>query len=205
MKRVVVIAGIVAPVLFATVVVLAGFLRSGYDPVRQTISELAVKENGWLQTLNFVMFGVLLIVFGFAPPAGIKNHWGAVSLGGLVGLWGLGFVMIAFTPIGHTRWLHRLHFYVLDGLGLLFPILCFVAIVVLWRQPAWRWLVIYSLVLVGLGIVVSVSWIYWAGLILRSKYLGLYERLIIFLALIWIEMLAVKLYRLLGKPRPDPA
>jgi hypothetical protein len=204
MKRAVVMAGIVAPVLFAAIVVLAGLLRPGYNPIRQTISELAVNKNGWVQTLNFIVFGVLLIVFGFALPAGIKNRWGAVLLSGLVGLWGLGFVVIAFTPIGHTRWLHRLHFYVLDGLGLLFPILCFVAIVVLWRQPAWRWVVIYSLILFGLGVVVAVSWIYSARLILRSKYLGLYERLIILLALIWIEMLAVKLYGLLRKPRLDP-
>jgi hypothetical protein len=48
----------VSPVLFSLIVLFLGFATPGYDHLRQTISELALGQYGWIQRLNFLQFGV---------------------------------------------------------------------------------------------------------------------------------------------------
>jgi hypothetical membrane protein len=57
------IAGIVGPALFFVVLVIEGATRPGYSTFRDTISELSLGPRGWIQISNFLIFGVLFIVF----------------------------------------------------------------------------------------------------------------------------------------------
>lgn len=56
-------AGIIAPILFATVFLLDGFLKPGYSAYSEAISYLEVGEYGWIQRINFLLIGLLLSVF----------------------------------------------------------------------------------------------------------------------------------------------
>jgi hypothetical membrane protein len=53
-------AGLILFVLLAT---LAGLLQPGYDPRINSISEAALGPAGWLQTLNFLVFGASILAF----------------------------------------------------------------------------------------------------------------------------------------------
>ena len=55
--------GVVSPVLFVLVFSLDGFLQPGYSTLSQMISWLALRPNGWVQDGNFVVFGLLLVLF----------------------------------------------------------------------------------------------------------------------------------------------
>lgn len=57
------LAGVIGPILYVGVFTLAGFLRPGYSPVRQSISTLGIGTNAWLVNTATMIFGVLLLVF----------------------------------------------------------------------------------------------------------------------------------------------
>lgn len=62
-QRVLLWAGIIAPFLFATIFLIDGFLKPGYSAYDEAISYLEVGNYGWIQQANFILFGLLLIVF----------------------------------------------------------------------------------------------------------------------------------------------
>ena len=57
------LAGVVGPIVFVGAFTLAGFLRPGYSPIHQAISDLGVGTNAWLLDIDCVVFGVLLLAF----------------------------------------------------------------------------------------------------------------------------------------------
>ncbi len=66
--RALALLGVVAPIVFAVVIVVAGFLFPGYSHVSQAISELggAGAEVPIVQSLNFIFLGVSLLGFAWA-------------------------------------------------------------------------------------------------------------------------------------------
>ena len=57
-------AGLVGPVLFTLTLVAQELSRiQEYSPIEETVSALEAGPNGWIQQVNFVVFGVLTMVF----------------------------------------------------------------------------------------------------------------------------------------------
>jgi hypothetical membrane protein len=73
MQRGSALAGTIGPVLFFLVVLVEGAVRPGYDPVRGTISELSLGSRGWIQTANFLVFGILFIIFARGLKASLND------------------------------------------------------------------------------------------------------------------------------------
>ena len=73
MKPLAAVAGIVGPILFFGVVLLEGAVRPGYRPLHDTISELSLGPRGWIQTANFLIFGLLFIVFARGVKASVDD------------------------------------------------------------------------------------------------------------------------------------
>ena len=67
------LAGMVGSILFVLVFTIAGFLRPGYSPIRQPVSDLGVGPNAWIQNANFFVFGLLLIAFAIAFYQGMRS------------------------------------------------------------------------------------------------------------------------------------
>jgi len=69
------VCGMVAGPLFFAIFSIAGALRSNYDPLRHPISSLMFGSGGWVQSVNFLLTGTLVTLFGwgfghrFAPWA----------------------------------------------------------------------------------------------------------------------------------------
>ncbi|HYL41844.1 MAG TPA: DUF998 domain-containing protein [Ktedonobacteraceae bacterium] len=68
-------AGIIGPLFFVLVFTIDGFLTPGYSAMRDVVSFLELGSNGWIQRLNFMLTGLLLILF--APLPGMSS-WQAV-------------------------------------------------------------------------------------------------------------------------------
>ncbi len=75
-----VFAGVVGPILYVVVFTLAGFLRPGYSPVRQSISTLGVGANAWLLNTDAVVFGVLLLAFAIGFFLLMRRAWASGRL-----------------------------------------------------------------------------------------------------------------------------
>jgi len=55
------VAGIAGPLLFVVVIVRQSLLHPDYSQVKLPISALAAWPGGWVQNVNFVIFGLLMI------------------------------------------------------------------------------------------------------------------------------------------------
>jgi hypothetical membrane protein len=76
----VLLLGVIAPVLFALVFLLDGAVTAGYSAADEAISYLDLGPHGWLQRANFILFGVLLLVFLAAFTSAMRPLFGATRL-----------------------------------------------------------------------------------------------------------------------------
>jgi hypothetical membrane protein len=203
MLRILALSGIAAPILFAILVIVGGIYYEGYSHVTQAISELggAGAPNPLLQNINFFILGVLVIAFAFGLHRGISDGEGSKLGPILIGIFGLSSgVANAFLPCdpgcefeSFTGAMHNL-----TGLGG-FIAACAGIILVRRRMKEdlnWKAYGGYSLVT---GIVAVISLIAWIGV---SKAAGIdavngvLQRVFAGVVLLWIEVVAIQLFRL---------
>ena len=63
MKKLLLYAGVVGPLLFIAVFLVEGFTRPGYSQWRHYVSQLATGPGGWVQVVNFLACGTLVLAF----------------------------------------------------------------------------------------------------------------------------------------------
>ncbi len=77
-------AGKIGPVLFVAVFTLEGWLRPGFNQAGMYVSELSLGPRGWIQILNFIIFGALTLLFtrsvAVALPEGKASRTGPILL-----------------------------------------------------------------------------------------------------------------------------
>ena len=72
--RVLVTAGVVAGPLFVIVGLVQAVTRDGFDLTRHPLSLLSLGDRGWVQIANFIIAGVLMLLFA----AGTRRSLGGV-------------------------------------------------------------------------------------------------------------------------------
>ena len=197
-------AGIAGPVLFTL-----GFLaqeqirRDEYDPIREIVSALEAGIHGWIQQINFVVLGVLTMIFAVGLHRGL-----APSRAGMVGpvalfISGAANVLAAIFPLredaagatydpgGH------------QVAGTLFFATSFIALIALSRRcaadPRWRNIAGWML---AAGLLAALSFPLMGALVIPDNaplhdWAGLAQRLIVLMLLFPARIaLAIRLLRL---------
>lgn len=155
-------AGIIGPILF-TVTFLAqeAFRRADFDWVALPVSALEVGPAGWVQQINFVVFGVLTIAYAVGMHRGMRPTRGGWAGPALLLLTAVGLLIAGAVPLredaAHVIYTPAVHFV---GGGMLFFLgtpAAFIALSLrMRRDPSWRGLAAYTLgsglVLVGLAV-----------------------------------------------------
>jgi hypothetical membrane protein len=204
-------AGIIGPVLFtATFVGLEVVRGSGYDRMAETVSALEAGPHGWVQQVNFVVFGALTLVFA----AGLHRAVGPTRRGlagpALVALSGVGLLLAAafpvredaagatYAPTGHLV------------AGVMFFGTSSVALVVLSRRlaadPRWAGLARYAAVA---GVLAIVAFVLSGAMVMPDdaplhEYAGLVQRSMILLIVFPCRVaLSVRMLRLAGPYQPS--
>ncbi|MFI1422962.1 DUF998 domain-containing protein [Streptomyces sp. NPDC020731] len=90
--------GMLAGPLFLTAGLAQGFAREGFDFTRHAISQLALGEAGWIQTVNFLLAGALLIAGAAGLRRTLGGGAGAARGPVLVGVCGASFWAAAAFP-----------------------------------------------------------------------------------------------------------
>jgi hypothetical protein len=137
----------IGPALFLSTFTLEGWLRPGYQARSMFVSELALGQRGWIQSINFVVFGVLFLIF----TRGVSGefHSGAASHAGpvLLTIIGISFLVSGFftmdpvtTPRDRMSWHGTLHGLFGALVFSLSPISCFVFLRRFHSDPEWQWL-----------------------------------------------------------------
>lgn len=94
------LAGAVAgPTLFLSVVLIEGATRPGYSAWRNAASQLALGDQGWVQTVTFFVTGALLLGFAIglrrALPSGPGSAWAPRLAAGI----GLCLLLVGVFPV----------------------------------------------------------------------------------------------------------
>jgi hypothetical membrane protein len=91
----------VGPVYYLVLVTVLGLLWNGYDPIRDTQSELGAMGSPYGLVMNlagFMGLGVCILAFAAAYWLLLAPSWAKVLATGLLGLAGLGMVVVGFFP-----------------------------------------------------------------------------------------------------------
>jgi Protein of unknown function (DUF998) len=88
--------GTIGSMLFTLTYLIEGATRPGYNAWQQAISALSLGPGGWVQQVNFVVFGVIVLLTAFVWRKFLKGGVGATWYPILRGIEGLSLVMDGF-------------------------------------------------------------------------------------------------------------
>jgi hypothetical membrane protein len=196
------LAGIAGPTIFAVVALMHSLLREDHSLWEHPISALAAGPSGWIQNVNFLLFGSLMIAYAIGLHLGVRSsRWGLVGVGFLV-LSGIGLMWGGLFPatdatgsFDENRLLHIPGFimtFLGGGIGLI------VMSRRMARDPRWKSLSTYAL-LSGIAMLVLIVV---GGALVRPPgsplhaWFGLFQWVLLAVWLPCAVVLALRLLRL---------
>ncbi len=192
------LCGVIAPIFFAVMVIIEGFLEPGYSQVSQYISDLGAYalygSYAILQNLNFWIFGILVVVFSF----GLKRSLPGTRATNLLVLFGIMVFLGGVFPDSPSPFPGYIHDTAAVA-GFISIVLCQF---VVWRrlrhntpeeEKVWGGYRSYSL---ASGLLSLVLFIYSSFILpFDSPITGLVQRVFVAVPFLWIEVMAIRLLR----------
>ena len=177
------------------VVVIANFIGiavvDSYNPIRQTISDLAIGDYGWIQDIGLNLYGISLIICAIALWRWNLGDW----------RWRLGSVfvlllsVIIFIISEHDQYAGLpdpsstpVHLYTVYALGVVFPLTCLLFSFGLrkvgrgWRYFSWA---------------IAAAWVLFGPPFFKigTAFDGLYERFVALILLTWTTAISWLIFR----------
>jgi hypothetical protein len=191
------LVGMIGPPLFAILAIIGAFLEPNYDWVRQTISQLVWGSVGWLQTVSFILFAFCLAILA----GGLTWHWRGKSARwlsfGLL-LLAFGFLLIACFPTDYPGFRTAIgiwHQQVTRSAILLFVLCAMLSPVLFWSDISWRDLSIAGVIVAAITLGMALGWDWFPPAWIKD-WKGLYERLMLLPAFLWLELISSRLWKL---------
>jgi hypothetical protein len=198
-------AGLVGPPLFILVFLIEGLTRPGYSAWRHYVSQLATGPGGWVQVVNFLVCGTLVIAFAI----GLRATTRSVAAPILFGLLGAGLIVAGVFstdptldyPVGAPQ-VHTTHGMIHGLAGLadftLLPAATFVMAAWFARHGSGRWMR-YSLVVGVTMIATFIATNVFSTLDMTGRMpnapTGFVQRVAIIAGWTWISMVALHFIR----------
>ena len=188
------LAGIVGPFVLIVADLVAAFSEPRYDFIRDSISSLALTPMGWIQTIGFLAIGLLVEIFAAGLFLNIRGRFGFGLSIGLLSCFGFGLLLIgAFRtdPVGGLRTIEgTIHGVAAIAVFWIFPIAISLLAPSLRNDPYWQEMFPYTVVTSVLALALIIGQLF---LPTRLSWFGLYERVLVANAVIWVEAVAVRL------------
>jgi hypothetical membrane protein len=191
MTKLLLACGVVAGPLFIGVSLVLGAMRPSYDPIATPISLLALGEQGWIQTLSFLVCGALLFAFAVGVWRVASGQPMGSKLGPtLVGFAGLDLIGAGVFTTGDQR-----HELVSIALFVSLPVTCLAFAASFRRQQStnWAWYSLGTGVVVAAGVVALIAAFTSSGPL--ADVAGLIQRLTIGVWFAWVTLVALNLLR----------
>ncbi|MEG3225264.1 MAG: hypothetical protein BME94_07050 [Methanobacteriales archaeon Met13] len=99
-QRIFALCGIVAPILFTLLVIVASIIRPEYSQIHNFVSDLGVGPYAIIQNTNFIIFGLLSIGLSLGLRGGLPTPQGRSLKAGIsfVIIFGLGILFAGVFP-----------------------------------------------------------------------------------------------------------
>lgn len=189
-------AGIVGTVLFISVFTVEGWIRNNYDSFEMYISELSLGPRGWIQIANFIIFGILLLVFTIGIIDEFKGIRGSKLGPIIIAVIGISFIVAGIFIIdvsGEGSLSGLIHNISASLIFLLASVSCFVFFHLFQEKERWRKLSWWTLT-VGVAIIILVVLMEVDGTFLAS-WPGLTQRMAAIIGFVWIFVFALRILR----------
>ena len=198
------LAGMVGPLVLVALDIAAAVSEPKYSLIRDSISALGLTSLGWIQTIGFVIFGLLVEIFTAGLFLNIRRRH-LFDLGiGLLTFFGFGLALIGLfrtDPIGTSpTWSGRIHVWAAYSVLGLFPVALALLLSSIRNDPNWRRLFHYTIVTGILAFALAVGRLF---LPQNISWFGLYERILVANVLIWLEIIGMRLLLLSIRRNPN--
>jgi hypothetical membrane protein len=178
--------GLLGSILFNVIYFSFGIMAVQYNMMSQPIGDLELIRYGWVQSANFIMFGLAAGALAIAFRKELQSGFGVTLIPLVYWLTAVGAILMGvfINEPAHT-YISVLTFVTLPISFLLFS----------GRfsgDPRWRGWATYTNMATLLMLLFFI--IFWFARINQRPYAGIYERLIIVVRLVWIVVFVLKLF-----------
>lgn len=153
--------------------------------IHEPISRLQLQPYGWIQSANYIIFGLSICSFAIALRKELISGFGSITIPFFHVLTGLGAIVLGL------RLDHQIQFYTR---GIIFLSLI-MSLLLLTRRfsaaPQWRGWATYTALTVSLMIVLGALLIYSTSH--QGNLTGVFERLIVITRLVWLIFFITRL------------
>jgi hypothetical membrane protein len=153
--------------------------------IHESISRLQLQPYGWIQSLNYIISGLLICTFAVALRKELAGGFGSTLVPFLHLLTGLGSIVLGVC-LNHQVQLYT---------GAVILLSLIIALLLLTPRfsgnPQWQGWTTYTILSVLLMIVLCVLFTY--SVAHRGKLTGVFERLIVITRLVWVLLLTTHL------------
>lgn len=218
--RLMIMGGAIGPLLFVIVLLIEGATRTGYSAWHNYGSSLSLGPGGWVQIVNFLICGLLVLCFAIGLRQVFRTGRGSVWGPILLGVFGVFLVVagvfvtdpsLGYPPGTHSNGPQTLHGTIHGIAGLIvfssLAAACFVMARRFAGDPDWKGWALYSLVT---GILVAVFFIAATAVsaldesgVFPGSPTGLFQRIAIIAGWGWIALLALRILRQMHSPVPS--
>ena len=198
------LSGITGPILITLIMIILAFYHENYNHLSQYISELGAQNapNAYVMNIGFLILGILLILFAIGLYNNLidKNSKFSIKIGSLlIIISGISFILLCFFPCDpdciNTSLIGIIHGYLANfaQFSLIFSPLFLYQIFK--NDSRWNNYWILSLIIFIFSLIFALIY----KINIFEENIGLLQRISFGLPLIWIEIIALKLYRLSKK------
>lgn len=201
-RKIFALCGIIAPILFTSLVIIESLLRPGYSQIFNDISDLGIGPYSIIQNISFLVFGLLSIGFAMGLGVNLPNRAGKATKW-LVIVFGLCIILAGVTLFSVGPNVTYAKDVVSHGLvSAIAFLVIIIAQFLTWLalrgsdSAVWGGYRKYSLVS-GLLSIITLIFLSYTQF---SSFHGASERLFIAIWMIWIFITGLKLYSLTDSP-----
>jgi hypothetical membrane protein len=188
------LAGIVGPLILVTMDLIAAFAEPKYSLVRQSMSSLALTSKGWIETIGFMMMGLMIESFTAGLYLNIKRRRGFGFGTALLAFFGFGMLVVGTF---HTKavgapatFSSNVHTVAADCVLGLFPIALAVMLPSIRNDRRWHRMLRYTVITGLIALLMAVCQPFLPD---DFRFFGLYERIMVLNAITWLGTFAVRL------------
>ncbi len=203
LKEILSLAGIAGPVVLVIVNYIVALSTPGYSLIKDSISSLAWAPLGCVQTVGFVVIGLLTELFAADLFFSIRGVRGFRFVVVLIVLSGFGLILIGIFHADPDNGLHTIQGAIHGVMAKIvfwsIPIAIFLIAPSLRKDHYWKPLFVYSLAAAIVATVLLISNIW----IPEDSKFGLLERVLVADEILWLEIVAIWLFRLTLRMREN--